>query len=338
MKGHAMSDAFLKLPTSEQAQILNAIAHELNKPPIVLEKDVWLCWTLQFLFTMPGRLPMAFKGGTALSKVYNAIQRFSEDIDITLDYRGFVDEIKSDISKAALKKLSDELKQSVANYSKTIVMPYFEKLLNEQFAGQSAKVEVSNDGEKVRIHYPSAFEKDPGRYMAANVLIEFGGRNITEPNEHHLIRPYAAASVPALQFPEANVSVLSLSRSFWEKATLIHVECNRREPRLTAERLSRHWYDLSCLYLHKGSKEAVADRELLADVIKYKKMFYNASYANYDACLNWALCLTPSYALLEALTKDFQSMISAGMFYDQPSFENVIENISKLEAAINTPR
>jgi hypothetical protein len=329
-------EQFLKLPENEQAEILSALAHNLKKAPAVLEKDIWVCWALQALFTMPGRLPMAFKGGTALSKVYNIIERFSEDIDITLDYRGFVDEIKGEPSKSAIKKLSEQLKDLVAKHSKTVVNPYFEKLITKQFPRRKLSVEVSEDGEKLRIHYPSVFQEQPGRYLSANVLIEFGGRNITEPNEKHNVSPYAAYGLNNLEFPEATVTVLALARTFWEKATLIHVECNRSETRTSADRMSRHWYDMSCLYRSGKTQQAIKDRALLADVIKYKKLFYNASYAKYDDCLTASLKLVPAPALAEALKIDFKEMVDAGMFYGSPSFDQILADMTELEHVINS--
>ena len=86
-----MVESFLGLQLKEQAEILQTMSAKLSRTPAVLEKDVWVCWALKHLFEMPGHQQMAFKGGTSLSKVYNAIDRFSEDIDITLDYRGFAD-------------------------------------------------------------------------------------------------------------------------------------------------------------------------------------------------------------------------------------------------------
>lgn len=332
-----VSEIFLQLPPKDQITLLNIHAQSLGRDAVVLEKDIWVCWVLQNLFAIPNRLPMAFKGGTALSKVYNIIERFSEDIDITLDYRGFGKEVSEDISKSALKKLSDELKQFVADYSKTVVKPYFEKNLSKQFPEGNTTVEVSDDGEKLWIHYSSVIDEPGGRYMAPNILIEFGGRNITEPNEQHVIRPYLADALPDMSFPEANMTVLSLARTFWEKATLIHVECNRKEPRLTANRLSRHWYDMACLAAHEKGKEAQTDRNLLADVVKHKKLFYNSSYANYDACLKSALRLVPEKILLTALEQDFEQMLDSGMFYGkQTTFPKIIDTIKLLELSINS--
>ena len=166
----------------------------------------------------------------------------------------------------------------------------------------------------------------PGDYVGNSVLIEFGGRNITEPNEEHEVRPDIAEHVTALDFPRSKVSVLSPARTFWEKATLMHVECQRDEFRTGAERLSRHWYDLAML----------ADRALLADVVKHKKVFYNASYANYDACLTGQLRLIPEDAALAALRDDFQRMIGAGMFIGEPpAFDAIVDRLRALQAAIN---
>ncbi len=106
----------------------------------------------------------------------------------------------------------------------------------------------------------------------------------------------------------------------------MHVECQRDEFRTGAERLSGHWYDLAML----------ADRALLADVVKHKKVFYNASYANYDACLTGQLRLIPEDAALAALRDDFQRMIGAGMFIGgPPAFDAIVDRLRALEAAIN---
>jgi len=215
------------------------------------------------------------------------------------------------------------------------VKPYIEKLLSEQFPGGQHSVVVGENGEELKIYYPSVFEEQSSRYLATNVLIEFGGRNITDPNEEHVVRPYAAEVLPELEFPEATVTVLAMARSFWEKATLIHVECNRTEFKASADRLSRHWYDMACLHRSGNIQHVIADRALLADVIRYKKLFYNAAYANYDDCLAASLKLVPGNVFIEALGQDFQQMIDAGMFYGTPSFDEIMMDIGELEQLIN---
>lgn len=333
-----MAESFLLLPAAERSGILRGLAPRLSRAPDVLEKDVWVCWALETLFTMPARLPMAFKGGTSLSKVFGAIARFSEDVDITLDYRGFdgsVDPFEEGVSRTRLKKLSEILKSFVCDHVHDVVAPYFQERLAAGFDAEACRIEVSDDGEKLRVHYESALEV-PGGYMGNSVLIEFGGRNITEPNEAHVVWPDIAEYLADLDFPRAQVSVLSPARTFWEKATLIHVECQRGEFRLSAERLSRHWYDLAALADLDIGRAALEQRDLLVDVVRHKKVFYNASYANYDDCLAGQLRLLPEGAELSALRKDFERMTDAGMFIGEPPlFDAVVERLRALEVEIN---
>lgn len=327
-----MPEEFLRLTPEEQADILQTCAAKLGRRPQHLEKDVWICWVLQNLFSMPGGLPMAFKGGTSLSKVFDAISRFSEDIDVSIDYRALdntIDPFAPGISKTAQKKLSQILKARLKDHANKIILPYFEKLtkLHSKF---EKPIELSEDGETMRIYCPTVFEK------GESVLVEFGGRNVVEPSEEHAIHPYVANEVKDLVFPAAQVRVLSPSRTFWEKATLIHVECHRADPKKKADRLSRHWYDLAMLADHEIGKQSVADRELFADVVRHKKFFYYSAYAHYDACLSGGLRLVAERPLLDALEIDFKRMIEGGMFdTPPPKFEEIGKRLEALQKEIN---
>lgn len=245
------------------------------------------------------------------------------------------DPFTPDISKTRLKKFSEDLKTFVGKYIHQVVTPHFKTVLSNEFGVSKFRVEISEDGEKFRFHYPTVLDV-PGDYVGSSVLLEFGGRNITEPNSDHVIRPDIADYLSTLDLPSPKVSVLSAARTFWEKSTLIHVECQRNEFRNSAERLSRHWYDLAMLADSDIGTEALTDRALLLDVIKHKKVFYNSSYANYDACLNGELRLIPSDTVLTALENDFQRMIFAGMFIGEPPvFADVVYRLRSLEKLIN---
>lgn len=330
---------FLLLPADERSRILRAISTETGRTTTVLEKDIWVCWVLQQLFTLPNKLPMAFKGGTSLSKVFQAISRFSEDVDITLDYRGLnasLDPFEEGLSGRQLRKISDELKAHVKHYVHSVIAPYFTNRLEEQFPTESWRIELDDDGEQLRIHYPGALKSADG-YISNSILLEFGGRNTTTPNEEHEVSSDIATFLPNLSFPTAIVNVLSPERTFWEKATLIHVECNRSEFRESAERLSRHWYDLFMLMQYEVGEKAIKNRVLLADVIKHKKVFYNASYANYDDCLTGKLRLVPDKAIISALLNDFDKMVRSGMFAKSPpSFDDILHKLQELETIMNS--
>jgi len=333
-----MAESFLLLDASEQSKIYRALAPRLSRSAVVLEKDVWVCWVLRTLFTLPGRLPMAFKGGTSLSKVFNAINRFSEDVDVTLDYRGFggsFDPLAEGASKTQLKKLGEALKSAVRDYVHGVIAPHFREQAEEAFGAGRCRIDVDESGEQFRFYYASALA-EPAAYVRDSVLVEFGGRNITEPNEEHEVRPDIAPHIPALDFPTARVQVLSPARTFWEKATLMHVECHRGAFRATVSRLSRHWYDLAMLTESPLGQEALSRRDLLTDVVRHKKIFYNTSYANYDNCLVGRMRLLPDEPALDALGEDYRRMVDAGMFIGKPpSFTAVIERLRMLETSIN---
>ncbi len=328
-----MPEAFLQLSPEEQADILQTRATKLGRRAEHLEKDIWICWVLHGLFGMPGRLPMAFKGGTSLSKVYGAIRRFSEDVDITVDYKSLdqsIDPFDPKVSRTARDKYTELLRIKLADHTNNVIRPHFENLLSQFPEKPTGPLKISEDGEQLFIPYPSRFGKDE------SVLLEFGGRNVIVPNEDRHLRPYIAAELRDLKFPEAAVQVLSPCRTFWEKATLIHVACNRAHPKLDADRQSRHWHDVAVLADHEIGKTSIADRQLLADVVKHKNIFFRTSYANYKACLSGGLRLIPGKALQDALRLDYEKMIADGMFEGEPpSFESIVRRLKALEIEIN---
>lgn len=334
-----MPEQFLHLSVEERKDILLAGAAETGRSELILEKDVWVCWALQALFTMPGALPMAFKGGTSLSKVYNVIDRFSEDVDVTIDYKslsdGF-DPFKESVSKTAIKKFSARLKDQVLKHANDVIAPYLKSQINYLPQPETYDIKVSDDGEKIWVKYPSISPNDNKGYMQNSILIELGGRNMITPNESHLVSPEIAELVTNLEYPQAEVTVLSAERTFWEKMTLIHVECNRKEIKANPHRMSRHWYDLSMLAKHDIGQSAMNNTALLEDVVRLKSLFFNSSYANYEACLNKKISLIPVDNVLKELQVDYESMIKEGMVYGEaPSFSEIIENITRVESAVN---
>ena len=201
---------------------------------------------------MPDSHPMAFKGGTSLSKVYGVIDRFSEDVDVTLDYRALedaFDPFAEGASRTATRRFSERLRDRVAHYVRDTIAPALDDATRRLALDGHYDIHVGEDGETVRFAYPSAVNA-PDSYVASEVLLEFGGRNVIDPNERHVMVPDIAALAEDLGYPEATVTVLSPARTFWEKATLIHVECHRGRLAAGPHRLSRHWFGLACLARH----------------------------------------------------------------------------------------
>jgi hypothetical protein len=334
----AEREHYFNLSVSDQADLLRSLAPLIGLRAEILEKDIWLCQVLGILFGLSCRKPMAFKGGTSLSKVYRAIDRFSEDIDVTVDYRSLVDDAPdlSMINNSQRTKLSTSLKTALAEHVVKELAPSLQKALDEAIPNNRTSISISEDAEKLWVYYPSAVE-NADEYLRPSILIEFGGRNSTLPQTEISITPDIAAYVPDLAFPVVHVTVLSAARTFWEKATLIHVECHRPTLRPSAERMSRHWYDLARLADHEVGAQALNDIDLLRDVLSIKETFYRSGYSNYSKCISGGMRLIPDGQLLDALRQDYQAMVSAQMFYaDVLEFGSITERLRKLEHQINS--
>ena len=332
-----MQDYFY-LPEQEQRELLKRAEDDLDISDVAIEKDIWICWLLDKIFSLP--VPMAFKGGTSLSRVFNLINRYSEDIDITIDYRkltGCIDLPQT--SRSQLKKISEQLKKELIQYVSTTILPYLEESIAGLDLKHSFKISISDNGEQLKFFYPSMISKNGPQYLRDHILLEFGMRNAIEPCENHVIEPLLSqhGNIKKLFIlPQATVDVLSPLRTFWEKATLMHVECHRHRLDKAPDRLSRHWYDLAMLAQSWVAKEALDNRHILESVVEYKKAFFNASYANYDDCLNGQLQLLPQDQYLLGLKRDYESMKSAGFFSETPMpFNEIVTILSDLTVQIN---
>lgn len=329
-----MKNKFLALPEQEQAVLIRQTARQLDMPEMIIEKDFWICWCLEKIFALP--IKMAFKGGTSLSKVFGLINRFSEDCDITIDYRSFKPTLTlAGLNRSQLKKESDHLRMELKNYISQTALPYLKNELEKTVPNKNFEITISDDGEQLRIYYPSVLSQLHG-YLRDHVFLEFGVRNSTEPCEQHPITPYLAQEKEELALPSPLINTLSPMRTFWEKATLMHVECHRDRFIKTPERLSRHWYDLLMLNNSWVGAQALSRHDILESVVDHKKAFFNASYANYDDCLSGKFRLIPGIEYLKNLKQDFSQMMSAGMFHEEPpTFDNIVIGLRDLEEKIN---
>lgn len=311
-----MPRSYFEIPQDGQREILNEAFNETGRSPSVIEKDIWVTLVLQLLFAMSGRKAMAFKGGTSLSKVYGVIKRFSEDVDITVDFRELgceysVPELQQ-LSGKKRRKVSEALIKEVGRYTREAVLPYLNDQLQNHGCASECQLSVSDDGESIHVEYPTVVGVAKG-YLRDHVLVEFGGRNIIDPNEVYSIQPDIVGLFESIAFPKAEqVVVLSPARTFWEKVTLIHAQCNKPIPE-GKDRISRHWYDLSMLLQHEVGATAKNDLELLDDVIALKSVFYNSGTAHYGRCVAGELNLIPDGENFAKLESDYYAMERSGM-------------------------
>lgn len=326
---------YAALSPKEKREIFLRTGEALGVSPVVIEKDLYVCWCLQQLFAMDRDAPtLLFKGGTSLSKVFQVIGRFSEDIDITIDNRSLpltADLYDPTLSRTRIKKLLEEVDVAAATFTRDILLP----TIQAQAATVPEIQEVSiSTPATIEVLYSSLLPAQG--YVLPRILIECGARNVQEPREAHSIRTYAAEHFPTITFPDApDVSVLSPVRTFWEKATILHAEYHRPEPR-AAERIARHWYDTAMLARHSIRERAIADIAMLAAVADYKDRIYPSGWASYATARAKTLRLSPHAALHDLLKADYDDMVRAGFFFDTPlTWEEIVTTLRELEREIN---
>ena len=147
--------------------------------------------------------------------------------------------------------------------------------------------------------------------------------------------PYVAEQFPQ-GFKEAScaVKVLSVERTFWEKATILHAEFHRPVDKPIQERFSRHFADFYEL-IHKGvSKSAIAKLDLLARVAEHKNLFFKSSWARYGEAVKGTLRVAPPEHRLKALRDDYVKMQQM-FFGEPPEFDKIIVLLKQWESEFN---
>ena len=320
------------LSEQERNELFQETASLMNTTNAIVEKDFWVVWTLEKLFS-DVRLNkiLMFKGGTSLSKVFNLIGRFSEDIDLILDWREVTKEDPNEerTSKSKQSKFNEGVKESAKEYIANSILPIVDRLLSSHCSSHIDK----NDKFSINIEYPSAFKDDALRPL---ILLEIGPLAAWFPSSTYEITPFVAEKFPQLfKKPKCDVNVVVAKRTFWEKATILHQESNRDKDKRIPIRHSRHYYDLAMMARSHVKDEALSDLELLKDVVTFKQKFYMSAWAKYEDAKVGTLKLLPPEFRYNELRDDYDSMQS--MIFDKYiSFDEIISTLRELEIEINS--
>lgn len=296
----------------------------------MVEKDFWVCWSLGRLFGHPELSKVIlFKGGTSLAKVFHLIERFSEDIDLIIDWRLLTKETPT--AKRS-KTQQDIFNEKINELAQVYIR---EKMLAEigKSVAPCCTAEISQDDPHiVNISFPSSFSDS---YLRPYIQLEIGPLAAWIPNEEYGIRPYAADAFPdVFEKPECKVMAIRAERTFWEKITILHQEAFRPENRPQPPGYSRHYYDTAMMSLSQVKKSALPDAELMRNVVEFKKQFYPRAWANYDKAVPGTFRLVPQEHVMGALKTDYSKMGNM-IFGKYPKFEEIMEILRGLEKEIN---
>lgn len=348
-----MNPAFDEVLAAGPAAMLSAFdttAQRLGTASQNIEKDFWVCWTLDALFNgLSERGPrLLFKGGTSLSKGFGLINRFSEDIDVTVSR----DDIGEPATIEELNVLSrnkrrarlDAIKEACQAYINGPLRAELTAILQKrlQAAGLSAgdaRVEADDadsDGQTLLIWYPAATPRSD--YVRAAIKIESGAKSALDPNSEVPIKAYVDDDLPALDLTVPAVRTVDPERTFWDKVVILHGLRRwfdkRGELRGGGQRVSRHYYDLHRLTAAPVGAAAIDDAALGADCVAHARMFFNRPDYDLATAAPGSFALAPHDEMIEQLRTDYRAM-QGMIFGDPPSFEAVLKSINSLETQLN---
>ena len=354
----------LRSSVDERRALFSATASDLETRAENIEKDLYVCWVLDFLFNRrrDNAIGLYFKGGTSLSKAYGLIKRFSEDIDIGIYKADLKVPLEADI--AALPSVNQQQKalaEQVDEAARYYMSGPLKRLLDEEIttvedqSGQSGHFSLDFGYDLYRkkealdvlvLGYKSVFDTSGG-YVEAAVRIEGGARPDPVPAEKREIIPYVASEMrKGTDLVVQNVTTVKPERTFWEKVLILHAMTEMTEKRSMQDspalkvpdlnRYSRHYYDVHQIWTNPDYGKATASMLDLAEACRqHKELMFRAPDHRYDRAVPGSFRLVPTPEMRKKLGADYERM-SAMIFGTPPDFESVMTSIQELEMLLNT--
>jgi Nucleotidyl transferase AbiEii toxin, Type IV TA system len=334
----------------DRLDLFLATANRIGAPVGNVEKDFWVCWTLNAIYheRPAGEPRLLFKGGTSLSKGYGLIQRFSEDIDVTV----FRDDLEEPASVEELEALSNKKRRAKLDAIRYACRAYITGPLREFLAGRLADVtngagrvevdEADPDGQTLLLWYPEVEPRD-GAYVRPVIRLESGAKSALDPNRPMTITPYVAEEAAGINLVIPAVTTIEATRTFWDKVVIAHGLRRwyerRGELRQEGQRVSRHYYDLHCLMQSETGKAALSDLGLGADSVRHARMFFDRPDYDLASAAPGSFAITPVAKMVDALARDYEST-TAMIFGTPPSLDDVLKSARHIEDQLNhtTPK
>ena len=313
------------LDAKERAELFAETSAQKGMVPAAIEKDFWVCWALNRIFSDETlSQQVLFKGGTSLSKCYGLIARFSEDIDLILDWTLLTDEDPyAERSNTQQDKFNKEMSAKAEEYIAKTMLPKLQAL----FEGYALELKEGQP-KSILLTYPKAFDVN---YIKPEIELELGPMSAMTPNDIYTIRPYCAdLELEKLGDLSVKVKAIRAIKTFWDKVTILHCEAHRPEDKTQPPRYSRHFYDLYQMLGSDVAEEAKQNKALLTEVFKFKHQFYPQSFANYPQGIDGAVSLIPPDFRLKALADDYRQMQEM-IFGDYPAWDDIIAKLRAFE-------
>lgn len=328
---------WINLTDEQKLQVLEQVENAFGLPAFVIEKDWWVCVLLKAVYQSKYADSIIFKGGTSLSKAYNLINRFSEDIDLIIDRHllGF-DQLES---KSQIKKL----RRTSGNF---IINEFREELINQlDQLGIDRKlyeiryndhIDDTSDPNTLEIHYQSVIPTD-NVYIQQRVLLEMGARSLTEPFETKSVISFLDHHYKDLDFtqPSFDVQVVIPTRTFIEKVLLLHEEFSKPIDKIRTDRLTRHLYDLDKIMKAEYGEMAIADDELFNTIVQHRKTVTPLRGMDYSNHVKGKLTILPPDEIMEKWEADYKTMQENMIIGESLKWGELLRRIREIEERFN---
>jgi hypothetical protein len=331
---------WLQLNDEQRKAVIDEAEQLSGMSAKAIEKDWWVTLTLKALFQSAYSKNMAFKGGTSLSKGWNLIARFSEDIDIALDPKAFGMEYIENPAKGHV----DKLKREGCKFTSTLLLEELKKqLLNlgvpkNLLTIEGAPIPVDRpdtDPQILFVKYPSLYE--PNDYIADEVKVEVSVRSLRIPVTTVSIQSILHEVNPRSAYTETPfpVEVVEPRKTFLEKIFLLHEEFGKPDKsKIRTQRMSRHLYDLFKMAKTSIGTDALADHELYGYLIKHREWYSRISWVDYPTLGHATVSFIPTPEILENYSKDYKTMQEQMIHEESVSFEEMMLELKLLQGKL----
>lgn len=321
---------WLNLSEKRQKEILNQVSNKTGLPEYAIEKDWWVTLCLKAVFNTPVASSLIFKGGTSLSKAWDLIERFSEDIDLGLDKSalGFGETL----SNTQIKKL----REASCNFISHDFKYQLEKALLENGISQNiftlSVKEGADDSDPqiLLLAYQSVLSKNP--YIVDRVIIEIGSRGLQEPISQRPIQSIIGTTYSEQEFADKPffIATVEPKRTFLEKAFLLHEEFSKPHERIRHDRLSRHLYDLDRLMDTEHGHAALQDKNLYQTIVEHRSRFNKIQGIDYTTHLPSHINFIPPDAIIKLWEADYKAMRENMIYGEAHDFKKLILRMQEL--------
>ena len=324
---------WLQILNRDKVEIYNEIALQTGMTAYAVEKDWWVTQTIGLIFQTGLAPHLVFKGGTSLSKAWNLIERFSEDIDLALDrsFFGFQGPLTSNQVKT--------LRKRSFNY----ISEQFYPALKQKFKNEGLNVDIrlgeTKDSDQdpliIEIYYPNVIQYP--EYIQPRVLVEIGCRSLREPFTVKSFSSLVGSQYPDRPFADAPIKIPTVNpeRTFLEKIFLLHEEFQKPYTAIRVDRLSRHLYDIERVMHTEYGKAIVSNEILYKEIVNHRRKITPIRGINYDNHKPEFINPLPPEAIAGEWKKDYQIMQEQMIYGKSLKFEELLENIETLKNQIN---